>query len=165
MGLQQLQQSQAERRLQAVLAIRLMRGLLWAVQVVDQRGRRLHHFVSWILPLQHHLPHSALGYRSTEPFEAEHVPHATCLPAACHRSSLQHRGRSAKSSGNTERFPRTLKEELVWLDEWISPAASSVAGRAARATSDIWHSALRYPLARGLRKGRLNRIGSVTITE
>jgi hypothetical protein len=87
----------------------------------------------------------------------------TCrLPS---RSSLQHRGRSAKSSGNTERFPRTLKEELVWLDEWISPAASSVAGRAARATSDIWHSALRYPLARGLRKGRLNRIGSVTITE
>jgi putative transposase len=49
-----------------------------------------------------------------------------------------------KGNADTERFLRTLKEELVWLREWTSPAAffEALAHWLANYNASYLHSAL-----------------------
>lgn len=53
-------------------------------------------------------------------------PTATSFMVACHALSIHQAFTSynnPKGNADTERFMRTLKEEFVWLREWISPTA------------------------------------------
>ena len=81
--------------------------------------------------------------RQRLPADLARLPARLCYPG--HSSGL-HQLQQSQCNADTERFLRTLKEELVWLHEWTSPAVffAALDRWLADYNASYLHSALGY---------------------